>query len=96
MKSKIFGLAILAAILVYTNPSETEYVAWLRQRTVGGVQGGLGQFIAGLLAGPVIENTTIRANYIVLSFFETELDQAHKVQAIGALSHFFVITSPPP
>jgi len=84
--------AVLSAILFGTNPTQDEYVSWLKQRAINDEAGNeFGQALTLMLGGPIFNLSTTHKDFLFFSIYQTDLGTGAKIGAIGLLHHFLLI-----
>ena len=54
MKSLAVAIAVLAVVLFGTNPTQDEYVSWLKQQAINeAAEGEFGRALMSILGGPL-------------------------------------------
>jgi len=81
MKWQTATTVVLALALFGGNPTQDEYVAWLKQQASKG--NGVGGVLAALFGGAVFNASTTRLDYLLFSIYRTDLgsgliDQSQK------------------
>lgn len=84
-----FFLIIAAAICLATNPSQDEYISWLKQQVSTSAGDQFGSALVALFGGPVFNWTTTRKDFLVFSEFETNLGDGPTLKFLGVAHHFF-------
>lgn len=90
----VIGVTILA-LLVYTNPTMENYGEFIRNKIVQETRKQdnfskvLGSLFGGIVSG-VITNTTIRKDFIIFSFYNTDLEKEN-IKVVGILNNFIVL-----
>lgn len=84
----IFGLLILLAV---TNPSKSEFVAWVEQRAIEQSDGLLEKGLAYLAAEAWADSLTGTEDYIIFSTYTMLMPDGQEMTYMGALSKFFPI-----
>ncbi|MFE8698004.1 DUF4359 domain-containing protein [Cytobacillus sp. FJAT-53684] len=89
-KGYVLSLLILILVLfaATSNPSKSDYVAWVKE----GIQEEEG-FLLGMISGPLLNGYTTKKSYGVFTVFETSIDKndEDKLVAIGLLNNFIWI-----
>jgi hypothetical protein len=86
--------ALIGATLFVTNPSQDDYITWLREQVASSRSAAPKPCSISL--APIINASTTRENFFLLSVFSTPLDAANRFQAVGLGRYFFVPRSPTP
>lgn len=87
----------LLAFLTYTNPTMEAYEGFIRKEIIqetrkqDGLSKVLGSLFGGFVSG-LIANSTIRRDFIIFSFYDTDLG-SERLKVIGVLNNFIVIRS---
>jgi hypothetical protein len=83
------GGALTVLILALTNPSQEDFVAWVKDKAhekTGDNPGA--RFLTDLLASPLVAATTQRSNYLICSVYDTQLSPGKHARTLGILSSF--------
>jgi len=86
-------LLLVVVILVSTNPSVEEYSKWFASHSVGDDSNPLMRGFAELITRPLVEYSTKTRDFVVLTLFETNIEQESTV-VLGILNNFIVIRGP--
>lgn len=89
----VYVVISVGIVLAVTNPTQQDYVSWLRREVVQQNNGSLGAVAAFFLAEPLVDASTRRQNYFLFSIFTTALDAKTKYRALGLFHRFFVLRS---
>ncbi|MBK7493355.1 MAG: DUF4359 domain-containing protein [Nitrosomonas sp.] len=94
--TKTIVAVTLLALLTYTNPSMEAYEKFIHEQILQETrtQDDLTKFFGSLFGGFVsslITNSTIRRDFIILSFYDTDFG-GEQLKVVGILSNFFVIS----
>lgn len=96
--TKTVIIVTLLALLVYTNPTMDDYGEFMHKELIQEIpkEDSLGKVLGSLFGGLsnyLITSTTIRRDFVIFSFYKTDLgDESTKV--IGVLNNFIVIRLP--
>jgi hypothetical protein len=95
MKSMAIAFAVLAVVLFGTNPTQEEYVSWLKQQVINEHAGdGFGRALMSILGGPVLNWSTSREDFRLFSIYQTDLGNGAKINVLGLVHHFLPINKP--
>jgi hypothetical protein len=95
MKSMAIAFAVLAVVLFGTNPTQEEYVSWLKQQVINEHAGdGFGRALMSILGGPVLNWSTTREDFLLFSIYQTDLGNGAKINVLGLVHHFLPINKP--
>lgn len=91
----IVAVTVLA-LLTYTNPSMETYEKFIHEQILQETrtQDGLTKFLGSLFGGfasSLITNSTIRRDFIILSFYDTDFGD-EQLKVVGILNNFVVIS----
>jgi hypothetical protein len=89
-------LTVIAVGMLATNPTSEEYISWLKeqvQNSRGAMSDPLAKGLFALLGGPIIAASTSRANYLLFSVFNTQLDANHRIEVVGVVKNFVPLGS---
>lgn len=94
--TKTIVAVTLLALLTYTNPSMEAYEKFIHEQILQETrtQDDLTKFFGSLFGGFVsslITNSTIRRDFIILSFYDTDFG-GEQLKVVGILSNFVVIS----
>lgn len=85
----------LVLVLILTNPSQTQYSAFIREKVVEGLKGDpLLAIVGSAVAGFSVNTFTDRHNYVLFSLFTTK-NIGQQITVLGILDNFIVIKSVP-
>jgi hypothetical protein len=86
----VFGFVLLNA----TNPSESDYDTYLENQVIQGFNGNpIASGLTKLFGGSLIDSSTTRTNYTILSTYKTAIDANHSLAYLGILEHFIPISN---
>ncbi len=92
MKKSAIAFAVLAVVLFGTNPTQDEYVSWLKQQATKEAAGDeFGRALMSIFGGPVFNLTTTREDFLLFSIYHTDLGKGAKIDVLGLLHHFVPI-----
>lgn len=95
MKPLAIAFAFLAVVLFGTNPTQDEYVSWLKQKAINEAAGGeFGRTLMSIFGGPVFNLSTTRDDFLLFSIYQTNLGNGAKINVLGLLHHFVQSTNP--
>ncbi|HMA49203.1 MAG TPA: hypothetical protein VKP60_05580 [Magnetospirillaceae bacterium] len=83
------GCAFAVLILALTNPSQEDFVAWVKDKAhekTGDNPGA--RFLTDLLASPLVAATTQRSNWLICSIYDTQLSPGKHKRTLGVLRFF--------
>ena len=83
------GGAILLIVLALTNPTQEDFVAWVKDKAheqTGNNPGA--RFLTDLLASPLVAATTRRSNWLICSLYDTQLAPGKHKKTLGILRSF--------
>jgi hypothetical protein len=83
------GGAILVVVLALTNPSQEDFVSWVKDKAheqTGDNPGA--RFLTDLLASPLVAATTQRSNLLICSLYDTQLSPGKHKRTLGILRSF--------
>jgi len=93
-------MLLVGALLFATNPNESDYKAYLKNEIQLAAQKNVKDDFLGKLAnifsGAVAEMAgfvTEKDDFLVLSLYNTQIDDNNKVKYLGILNHFFLLES---
>jgi predicted RNA-binding protein associated with RNAse of E/G family len=97
LKSLAIAFALLAAVLFGTNPTQDEYVSWLKQQATNEAGGDqFGKALMAILGGPILNLGTTREEFFLFSIYHTDLGTGAKINVLGLFHHFIPINQPKP
>lgn len=86
---KLYAGGILALlILALTNPTQEDFVAWVKAKAYEKTDNPGARFLTDLLASPLVAATTQRSNWLILSVYDTQLSPGKHKKTIGILRSF--------
>lgn len=91
-------VATVALAFFVTNPTQDEYVSWLKQqiiKTDAGAHDALGNAMVSLFGGPLFNLSTTREDFLLFSIYTTDLGNGAKIKALGILRHFVPMEGTP-
>ena len=95
MKPWAIAFAVLAVVLFGTNPTQDEYVSWLKQQATNQAAGGeFGRALMSIFGGPIFNLSTTREDFLLFSIYQTDLGNGAKINVLGLLHHFVPINQP--
>ena len=83
------GGALAVLILALTNPSQEDFVAWMKDKAhekTGDNPGA--RFLTDLLASPLVAATTQRSNLLICSLYDSQLSPGKHKKTLGILRFF--------
>lgn len=83
------GGALLVLILALTNPTQEDFVAWVKDKAYAKTDNAGARFLTDLLASPLVAATTERSNLLVFSLYDTQLSPGKHRKTLGILRSFF-------
>jgi hypothetical protein len=89
-------LALVGVALFSTNPTQDEYISWLKQQVSTEAGGGIDGALLSSFGGPLLNASTARKDFFVFSLYETKLIETKPTHAIGFLRHFSFIPNAKP
>lgn len=92
---KVFILIIflfIVVLLAVTNPQKTDYVNWAIERETNQSQDILSKGVINLLGKPLIEQFTVKEDYVLFSIYTTNFD-GNGIKTIGILKNFINLDS---
>jgi len=87
MKKLLLFIVIFGIALAVTNPSIEDYKAWSKNEIAKQASNGVTRVLGSLLGGALVENSTIKEDYIIFSIYETDILDEH-IRTLGILKKF--------
>lgn len=85
----IGGGAVLVIVLALTNPTQDDFVTWVKGKGYEKAGDNAGaRFLTEMLAAPLVAATTQRTNLLVCSLFDTQLSPGKHRTTLGVLRFF--------
>ena len=89
----IAGGAILVLVLALTNPTQEDFVTWVKGKAYAKTDNPGARFLTDLLASPLVAATTQRTNLVICSLYDTQLSPGKHKKTLGVL-RFFIPLGP--
>ena len=87
------GGAVLVLILALTNPTQEDFVAWVKAKAYEKTDNPGARFLTDLFASPLVAATTQRTNLVIVSFYDTQLSPGKHKRTLGILRSFIPLGS---
>lgn len=85
----IGGGAVLVIVLALTNPTQDDFVTWVKGKGYEKAGDNAGaRLLTELLAAPLVAATTERTNFLICSLFDTQLKPGKHQRTLGVLRFF--------
>jgi hypothetical protein len=88
-------VALFGATLFITNPTQDDYISWLKRQVAASRSAG-DQALFNFLGAPIVNASTTWENYFLFSVFTTQVDATKRVRVIGLARYFFSPLQPTP
>ena len=85
--------AVLVLVLALTNPTQEDFVGWVKKQAYEQHQNPGARFLADLLASPLVAATTERSNYLICSIYDTQLSPDKHKKTLGIMRSFIPLGS---
>lgn len=82
------GGAVLLLILALTNPTQEDFVTWVKGKAYEKTDNPGARFLTDLLASPLVAATTQRTNLVICSVYDTQLSPGKHKKTLGILRFF--------
>ena len=82
------GGALLVLILVLTNPTQEDFVGWVKGKAYEKTDNAGARFLTDLLASPLVAATTRRSDLLICSLYDTQLAPGRHKRTLGVLRFF--------
>ena len=82
------GGVLAVLILALTNPTQEDFVAWVKAKAYEKTDNPGARFLADLFASPLVAATTQRTNLIIISLYDTQLSPGKHKKTLGILRSF--------
>ena len=82
------GGAVLVLILALTNPTQEDFVAWVKAKAYEKTDNPGARFLTDLFASPLVAATTQRTNLVIVSLYDTQLSPGKHKKTLGVLRSF--------
>ena len=82
------GGAVLVLILALTNPTQEDFVAWVKAKAYEKTDNPGARFLTDLFASPLVAATTQRTNLVIVSLYDTQLSPGKHKRTLGILRSF--------
>ncbi|CAG9608513.1 DUF4359 domain-containing protein [Pseudoneobacillus rhizosphaerae] len=96
MKRTIYfiGLVVLVFFLTETNPTRSEYVTWLNDKTLNESSNFLEKGVISLVGQTIFDASTTHSDYYLFSVYTTDFSDfgKGKVKSIGIFNQFITIS----
>jgi len=87
------AVAVPLIILAATNPTQEDFVTWVKNQAYEQHKNPGMRFLTDLLASPLVAATTERSNYLICSLYDTELSPDKHKKTLGILRSFIPLGS---
>jgi len=92
MRKLLIIVAVLLALLAFTNPTKDEFVSWGQAQMVNSVDNGFLKWGVSLLGKSYVENTANAKDYVFFTLYELPLGDK-KETVLGVFNNFYPISS---
>jgi hypothetical protein len=82
------GGAVVVLILALTNPTQEDFVTWVKGKAYEKTDNPGARLLTELLASPLVAATTQRSNYLICSLYDTQLSPGKHRRTLGVLRSF--------
>lgn len=82
------GAAVLALILALTDPTQDDFVAWVKAKAYEKTDNPAARFLTDVFASPLVAATTQRTNLLIFSLYDTQLSPGKHRKTLGILGCF--------
>ncbi|MFC7391999.1 hypothetical protein [Scopulibacillus cellulosilyticus] len=86
----LFITICMMVIAIATNPSRSEYIGWLKEKTADSPVGKVDRGIVTLISKKALRNTTTTKDYGIFSVYITSTKKDSMI-ALGVFNHFIPI-----
>jgi len=80
--------AFLVLVLALTNPSQEDFVTWVKGKAYEKTDNPGARFLTDLLASPLVSATTQRTNLLICSLYDTKFSPDKHRKTLGVLRFF--------
>jgi hypothetical protein len=85
------GGALLLLILALTNPTQDDFVTWVKAKAYEKTDNPGARFLTDLFASPLVAATTQRSNLVIFSLYDTQLSPGKHKKILGILRNFIPV-----
>lgn len=90
----IICLVVFVFFLTQTNPTRSEYVTWMNEKTLNESSNLFEKGVISLVGETFFDASTTQSNYYLFSIYTTDFGEfgKGKIKSIGIFNQFFSIT----